>query len=102
MARTLDVRLEKMGGASWGLHVRNSGGSPIPELTVELEGEPIDRHPAFIENQPDGAHVRDLPAGGAVGYLLVARDEAHQPPYSLRIVHTDPEGVSREYSATIG
>lgn len=102
MARNLDVRLEKMGAASWGLHVRNTGGSPIPELKVELEGAPIDRHPAFVENQPDGGHVQDFPPGGALGYLLVARDEADRPPYSLRIVHTDQDGVAREYSATIG
>lgn len=102
MARNLDVRLEKMGSSSWGLHVRNAGGSEIPELKVELEGEPIHRHPAFIENQPDGGHVVDLPPGGSLGYLLVAREEAHRPPYSLRIVHTDPDGVAREYSATIG
>lgn len=102
MARNLDVRLEKMGAASWGLHVRNSGGAPIPEMRVELQGEPIDRHPAFVENQPDRGHVHDLPAGGSLGFLLVAREEAHRPPYSLRIVHTDQDGVSREYSATIG
>lgn len=102
MARTLDVRLEKMGAESWGLHVRNSGGAPIPELRVELEGGLIDEHPAFVDNQPDRGHVQDLAAGGSLGYLLVAREESQRPPYSLRIVHTDPEGVSREYSATIG
>lgn len=102
MAGNLDVRLEKMGSASWGLHVRNSGGSPIRELTVELEGEPIDRHPAFVDNQPDRSHVQDFPAGGALGFLLVARKEGDRPPYALRIVHTDEDGVSRQYSATIG
>lgn len=102
MARNLDVRLEKMGAASWGLHVRNTGGSPIPELRVELEGDLIDGHPAFVENQPDRGEVEDLPAGASLGYLLMAREEGHRPPYSLRIVHTGQDGVAREYSATIG
>ena len=102
MAGTFDVRLEQLAATSWALHVTNGSGSEVPEVTVELDGAPIDEHPAFAANQPDRATVRDLDAGAALGYLLVASDESHRPPYKLRIVHTDGDGVTHEQSSTIG
>lgn len=102
MARNFEVRVEKMGATSWGLHVRNTGGSEIPELTVEVDGEPVDQHPAFVQNQPDRARVEEFEPGAALGYLLVAREESQEPPWDLRIVHTDADGVDHEYSATVG
>lgn len=102
MARNFEVRVEQMGGSSWGLHVRNTGGDPIPELRVEVDGAPVDEHPAFVQNQPDEAEIRDFQPGDALGYLLVALEESQEPPWDLRIVHVDAEGVSHEYSATVG
>lgn len=102
MPRNFEVRVEKMSPTSWGLHLRNTGGAPIPEVTVEVDGEPVDEHPAFVQNQPDEARLEDFEPGGAVGYLLVAREERHEPPWDLRVVYTDADGVSHEYSATVG
>lgn len=102
MPANFDVRLEKMASTSWGLHIRNSGAEEIPELRVELDGAPVHDHPAFVENQPDTGLVEGLAGGAEVGYLLVVEDESHQPPWELRIVHTDADGVDHEYSSTIG
>lgn len=102
MPRNFEVNVEKMSATSWGLHVRNTGSDPIPELTVEVDGTLVDEHPAFVQNQPDRGRVEDLEPGDALGYLLVARREEHEPPWDLRIVHTDVDGISHEYSATVG
>lgn len=102
MAGTFDVRLEKLASTSWALHVANSSGAAVPEVRVELDGAPVDEHPAFVRNQPDRAVVRDLDSGRSLGYLLVAREQGQAPPYQLRIVHTDVDGVTHEYSSRIG
>lgn len=102
MPANFDVRLEKMAPSSWGLHIRNNGAGSIPELRVELDGTLVHEHPAFLENQPDRGVVEELAGGKEVAYLLMTHDESLQPPYELRIVHTDRDGVSHEYSSTIG
>lgn len=102
MAGTFDVRLENLAATSWALHVRNNSGSEVPEVRVELDGAPIDEHPAFVANQPDAGVVEELAPGKSLGYLLVAREDVHEPPYQLRIVHSDAHGVTHEYSSKIG
>lgn len=102
MAGTFDVRLEKLAEASWALHVTNGSGSSLPEVRVELDGALVDEHPAFVHNQPDRGRVEDLGPGRELGFLLVAREEGQGPPYQLRIVHTDRDGVTHEYSSRIG
>lgn len=102
MPGSFDIRLEQMAPSSWGLHIRNSGATDIPELDVELDGIPVHEHPAFVQNQPDRGHVEGLPGEAEVAYLLMSRDDASRPPYRLRIVHTDADGVTHEYSSRIG
>lgn len=102
MAGTFDVRLEKLAATSWALHVTNGSGSEVPSVRVELDGAPVDEHPAFVPNQPDRGTVEGLGAGKSLGYLLVAADEAERPPWQLRIVHTDADDVTHEHSSTIG
>lgn len=102
MAANFDVRLEKMAPSSWGLHIRNSGTGEIPEMRVEVNGTVVHEHPAFVSNQPDRGVVEGLGGGDEVGYLLMSHQESLQPPYELRIVHTDEDGVTHEYSSTIG
>lgn len=102
MPSNFDVRLEKMAPTSWGLHVRNSGAGQVPEMRVELDGTLVHDHPAYVQNQPDGGVVEGLAAGDEVGYLLMSHEESLQPPYQLRIVHTDEHGVTHEYSSRIG
>lgn len=102
MAGALDVHFEKLAATSYALHVSNNSGAAIPEVRVELDGALVDEHPAFVHNQPDRGRVEDLEPGKSLGYLLVAREESHGPPYQLRIVHTDGAGVTHEYSSRIG
>lgn len=102
MAGTFDVRLEQLAAKSWALHVANGSGASVPRVRVELDGAPVDEHPAFVHNQPDRAVVEDLGPGRSLGFLLVAREEGQGPPYQLRIVHTDDDGVTHEYSSRIG
>lgn len=102
MAGTFDVHLEKLAATSYALHLSNNSGERIPEARVELDGAPVDQHPAFVHNQPDRGLVEDLGPGKSVGYLLVAREEGQGPPYQLRVVHTDEDGVTHEYSSKIG
>lgn len=102
MPANFDVRLEQMASTSWGLHIRNNGAGEISEMRVELDGTVVHEHPAYVENQLEQGVVEGLSGGDEVGYLLMTREASVQPPYQLRIVHTDEDGITHEYSSTIG
>lgn len=102
MPANFDVRLEAMAPTSWGLHIRNKGAGDIADMRVELNGTLVHEHPAYVDNQLHLGLVDDLAGGDEVEYLLMTREASLQPPYQLRIVHTDADGVTHEYSSTIG
>jgi len=102
MPANFDVQLEQMAPSSWGLHIRNAGSQAIPELRIELDGTLVDEHPAYVGRQEDRGVVTDLTSGDEVAYLLMTKEKSLQPPYRLRIVHTDEHGIEHEYSSKIG